>query len=215
MSAKDVVDELDQYMLELNSSINGLPYASADTEDKDTQKNAFVEGVFLRGFTAFENALERLFLLYCVGKVGLDGSLPECRLTGCSEAQAFAIAKNGQKYLDWSNTRSVRDRAELFFKDGEPFRSAVDPRSAHLSEMEKIRNRIAHCSTEAKVAYADVQLRAFQTPRVFEMSPGQFLRTRRRGRPTVSHCVHYLSNMHDVVHSVALKRTAPKPAAAA
>lgn len=203
MAVADIIADLDAGMNELQLALNNLAYADANRIDGDVEKNVAAEGIFLRGFTIYERTLDRLFLAYCTGSKGLDGAQPTCRLANCDEAQALAIAKNGFRFLDWSSPKSVRERADLFFLDGEPFRTGVDPRATSLSEMEKIRNRIAHFSPEAELGYLSVQRALFGTERVFEMSPGQLLRTRRRGKPPLMQAAYFLSVAQGAAHAAA------------
>lgn len=203
MSAANIIRDLDAEMHILHEAIDNLPFADANRLDQDIEKNAAAEGIFLRAFTIYENSLERLFVLYCCGKPSINAPHPSTRLANCTEEQAIAIAKGGYRFLDWSNPSSIRARADLFFADGEPFRSGIDPRAMMLANMEKVRNRIAHFSSEAQHGYLEVQRGIWGTERVFDMSPGQLLRTRTKGKPPQHQLRQYLSAAHDVVGVIA------------
>lgn len=186
-------------------AMNGLSFAPEDREDPDISANAMFEGIFLRAFTSFENCLEELFLHYCSGGVALGGFTPNSRLSNCTEGDVRAILKMNARFIDWSSPQTVRDRSDLFLRDGEPIRSGIDARSHILTDIEKLRNMIAHDSVEAANAYVEVQRNVFLTERLFKMTPGQLLRTRRRHRPLMSWCAYYLSVMSDAIEGIANK----------
>lgn len=173
-------DFLDKYQ-GYRQIMSGLPVASKDVLDIDTNANIVAEGTFIRYFTLWERNLEAAFIYYCQGGVSLSGIQPVCRLMNCDDAIIRKILTAGQKYLDWSVPGNVRDRAKLFFEDGRPFFDPIAGKAQVLSDALKIRNVIAHDSLEAWNSYKEVQRNNFQTERNFAMSPGQMLRTRRAG----------------------------------
>ena len=103
-----------------------------------------------------------------------QGTTPQAN---CSAAEIRRILTNGLRYLDWSSQRNVRERASLFFENGMPFYDPVGGKSSVLTDMEKLRNMIAHDSIESANSYKEVQRNNFNTERNFEMAPGQLLRT--------------------------------------
>ncbi len=187
----------------LQLALHGRPYAPWAAEDRDIAENSLFEGTFLRAFTTFEGALQELFLHYAVGGASLTGYVPGCRLTNCSDGHVRAILRGNQRFTDWANPQVVRERADLFFESGEPFRTGFAPRSHALTDIQKLRNAIAHESSEAESAYLDVQINNLKTEPPFFMSPGQLLRTRRRGNPPMSWCAHYLAVLSTTVGVIA------------
>lgn len=181
--------EISRLQLELN--IPG--YASKDVDEQNYGADALYEGMFLRGFTAYEAALEKIFVHYVIGGSSTQGHQPQSRITHCTEVEARAILKSDGKYIDWSSVSVVRARSQRFFVGGEPFATVLGLQSDKLSEVEKIRNRIAHDSAEALASFKDVERARFSTERVFKMRPGQLLRTRRKGAPPLSVCAELLS----------------------
>jgi hypothetical protein len=190
---------------QIQLAMNGMDYAAVDREDNEVAENALVEGLFLQGFTAFEDCLEQIFLHYAVGGASLNGYEARSRLTQCTEQQARTIMKADQRYLDWSSGSAVRERANRFFVSGDLFNGALQPRSSAFANMEKIRNRIAHDSMEAISTFKEVERHHFTTERTFRMRPGQLLRARRKARPYMSIAADYLSTMAAVIQELADK----------
>lgn len=181
------------HMTALQVSINGHDYAAIDNADGKLEEDALFEGVFMRGFTAFEEFLEAIFLHYCAGQPSLNGFVAETRLQRCSEADIRTILKGDQNYIDWSRPTKVRNRAKLFIVGGEPFDGHIGSQTGVLASIEKVRNRIAHESAEAKSAMKEVERTLFLTERPFEMGAGQLLRARRRARPFMSNASDFLA----------------------
>ncbi len=161
---------------EYRQILSDTPLASSDFPDTNTVASIIAEGTFTRYFTLWENSIERSFIYFCEGGVALNGTQPVCRLANCNSKEIRKILTNGLRYLDWSSQRSISERASLFFEEGEPFYSPVIGKSGVLTDMEKLRNMIAHDSIESANAYKEVQRNNFKTERNFEMSPGQMLR---------------------------------------
>lgn len=162
---------------EYRQIISNTPLASADTADADTAASIVAEGTFIRYFTLWENSIEKSFIYFCQGGVTLSGVQPVCRLANCDADAVRRILTNGQRYLDWSNQKNIRERAHLFLENGTPFYDPVIGKSNVLSDAEKLRNVIAHDSLESWNGYRGVQRHNYQTERSFNMAPGQMLRT--------------------------------------
>lgn len=205
MSLADLDLRVQAEITRLQLEINGHRYADADRDEADFAADALFEGIFLRGFTTFETAVETSFLHYAAGGASVNGYVATSRLTNCSEADARRIIKGDGKYVDWSSASIIRDRASRYFVDGEPFFTEFSGRSDVLSQVEKVRNRIAHDSTEAVTAFRDVERIRFLTERPFVMRPGQLLRARKRSRPHMSICSEYLGVFAAIISRLAQK----------
>jgi hypothetical protein len=161
---------------EYRQILNSTPLALSDAPDTNTSASIIAEGTFIRYFTLWENSIERSFIYFCEGGVTLNGVQPVCRLANCSATEIRKILTNGLRYLDWSSQKTIRERANLFFENGSPFYGPVVGKSAVLSDIEKLRNMIAHASIESANGYKEVQRNNFKTERNFEMAPGHLLR---------------------------------------
>lgn len=189
----------------LNLAMNGDGYASLVEADNDLEKNALYEGYFMRAFISFESSLEAIFLHYACGGQSMAGNAADSRLTKCDPEMVRRILRQGGKYIDWANPEVVRERSSIFFVDGKPFYDALVGKSEELSQIQKIRNRISHDSAEARIAYSGILVPLFSTKPLFDMSPGQLLRVKRRRKPAISLHAHYLAAMTDVLRSVCEK----------
>src|SRR5262245_42139918 len=90
--------------------VTGLPLAASDAQDADTASSIVAEGTFIRYFTLWENSVEKAFIYFCCGGTSLAGNVPNCRLVPCSPEEVRKIILSGQRYLDWSDPRLIRDR---------------------------------------------------------------------------------------------------------
>jgi len=166
-----------QILQSYSQILGGIPVAPADRPDPAIEANILAEGVFLRCFTSWENSVEKAFLYFCEGGTSLNGVQPTCRLAHCTTTEVRSILmSNGMRYLDWSSPGSIRTRANLYFHQGIPFEVSIGGKSAILSDIQKLRNRIAHDSVETANGYREVQRNNFNTERNFDLQPGQLLR---------------------------------------
>ncbi|MEH0197555.1 hypothetical protein V7S57_17830 [Caulobacter sp. CCNWLY153] len=195
------IDLVDQ----INLAINGHGYAAVDKADLDIEKNTLYEGYFMRSFISFERCLEEIFVHFACGGQSLSGAMANCRLINCDPSTVRKILKQGNNFVDWANMEIVRERASTFFVDGKPFIDPLMGKSSDLSHLQKIRNRISHDSVESKVLYDVVLVDIFHTKPIFEMSPGQILRSRRKKSPIISMQSHYMGAMTDVLAAICEK----------
>lgn len=189
----------------INLDTNGHGFAKPGVIDTDEEKNSLYEGYFMRSFISFERTLEEVFLHFACGGQSIAGNKADCRLVKCDSAKVRGILKQGSKFIDWANMDQVRDRAVLFFVDGKPFIDLLISKSDELAEIQKIRNRISHDSLEARASYDKVLIHLLGTKPIFEMSPGQLLRTKRKKAPALSLQSHYLAAMTDVLSAICEK----------
>lgn len=189
---------------DLQLTINGMRYASADHPDSNLHDDLVMQAAFIKAFTEFENSLELIFLHYSVGNKSLALFVPDFRLRNCSELQARDIVKSDSRYLDWSSVSVVRERAKRFFSDGEPFLSTHGASADALARAERIRNRIAHNSLEARAPFQEVILHHFKTGRIFDMQPGQLLRSRLK-KPAMHIGAFYLGMFAQVIDGLIRK----------
>ena len=141
---------------------------------------SIAELAYLKVFLAWERFLEQSFLYYMCGH-----KEPKIK------CHCFVVAPNldhasvlvypeGRHYAEWGNPVRVRDRAKRFFKEGEPYWSALGAAFDKLEEMRKIRNCIAHPSKYAREQFEKV-VRASLGHVPKRISPGDFLLRNIRG----------------------------------
>ena len=175
--------------------------ASEDTESADHQADAYVEALFLRAFTAYENDVERLFLHYVTGGATLKGTIAHSYLRITDEALARKLTKAGYKFLSWAKPQEIRTTAENYIENGWPISEMMNAKAQDLADCERIRNRIAHNSLEALTQFNVVQRNLLRTERLFPISPGQFLRIR-NARLRKLHLRHYLDVLNDTLCAI-------------
>lgn len=162
------------------SRVEEIAPAASETESTDQDADAYAEGLFFRVFTNYENDIETLFLHYVTGGASLGGTEANSYLNIESEELAKKIIRGGWRFLSWSRPKAIRDTAETYMENGWPICVAMNAKSQELSDCERIRNRIAHKSTESLSAFNVVQRNVLGTERLFAITPGQLLRIRNK-----------------------------------
>ncbi len=165
-SSVNVVDRLQDYRV--REPNRARPLSPAERE-------RLAEMAWIQLFLAWEEFLEETFVRYLVGARPPRGRRPHPLIVVRSLEQARKlILGEGRSYLDWTEPNRLISRAELFFKDGEPYRTAIQSASLHLSRMKKIRNRIAHRSRTAEKKYEELLLELYGPGRR-SRTPGHIL----------------------------------------
>lgn len=135
---------------------------------------AICELSFLSAFLSWENFLENSFTLYMMGKRSPSGFHPDRFVLPTTVEHAFDIIAQGRKFADWVQVQDLRRRSQWYFRNGEPFASALLSAATELDEMRLIRHRIAHMSTSAHRSFEDVVRRNLgSVPR--NVTPGSYL----------------------------------------
>jgi hypothetical protein len=120
------------------------------------------ELVFLKIYTEWEVFLEDSFVRYLVGGKSPSGYSPKCYICPPNMEIAKKILKGESKdYIKWNDVGLIKTRSKIYFRDGEPFVSALDPIIQYMEEMNIIRNRIAHKSDLSKSKFNDFIRRKF------------------------------------------------------
>ena len=181
--------------------VDDLEAAAADAQSTDHRSDAFAEATFLRTFTAYENDVERLFLHYVTGGLSLQGRAANTYLRITDEANARQLTKAGYKFLSWSKPAEIRTTAKTYIEDGWPLVDMMAVSEQTLADCERVRNRIAHNSLESRQQFNVVQRNMLTTERLFELSPGQFLRMRNT-RVRKLHIGHYLDTLNSTLQAL-------------
>ena len=183
------------------SLVEDIEPAAAEAESTDQEADAYAEGLFFRAFTNYENDIETLFLHYVTGGASLGGMEANSYLSVENEELAKKIIRGGWRFLSWSRPKTIRDTAETYIEDGWPICVAMNAKSQELSDCERIRNRIAHKSTESLNGFNVVQRNVLGTERLFAITPGQLLRIRNK-RFRKLHIGRYFEIMMETVHAI-------------
>lgn len=114
-------------------------------------KELITETAFLRAFLSWEQFLEETFILYLLGMVPPRGSSPQRYASPLTlEIAQNLVVPEDRSYVKWTTVSNITKRAQRFFKDGKPFAPALTGLSNAFTEMQIIRNAIAHQSTSAQ-----------------------------------------------------------------
>jgi len=148
------------------------------------QVEMITELSFLRIFIAWENFLEESFIRYLVGAKSPSGYIPKRTVSPSNMEIAKKILSGERKeYIRWNSASEVVARAEIYFKDGEPYANAIRGATIDLDDMNIIRNRITHMSSTSKTKFNNFVRRRFGHGKS-GMTPGRFLLTQQVAQTT-------------------------------
>lgn len=131
---------------------------------------------FLRILLAWESFLEKSFIYYMLGEKTTNGYAPTSFVKPKDETHAYKIIKAGHKYPDWLNLDFIKEKSELFFENGEPFKTTLCDTSnikGALDDMKTLRNAIVHSSVSARGKYENLLREKLGV--AYHISPGEFL----------------------------------------
>lgn len=138
------------------------------------QLNLIYELAFVRCVLAWEDFLHTSMCAYLTGARGLSGrpTRPKAKVPTLTIAEGLLVGE--REFLSWTDKRTVRDRAALWFENGEPYDTALK-NFASYEELRRVRNRIVHRSASAQEKF--VKLRSQKYPNMSHrgMGPGAFL----------------------------------------
>lgn len=153
------------------------------------------EMAFLRMFLAWEDFLEESFIRYMCGAVTRTRYCPKVYVSpmNLDHALKFFIVKP-RNYVEWLSGQQVIERAEMVFRDGEPYKSAIRPLLTDLDDMRQIRNSIAHRSGTSWKRF-ETLVRRILGSRPHRLTPGLFLGLTHAGvgKPYIEHYKDVLS----------------------
>lgn len=139
------------------------------------QLESLTEFLFLSGFRAYECFIGLLFAHYCCEAPHSSRKSVHSFLQPKSVMHASQLIKSSMHFIDWSSPDTVISRAELYLKDGFPFKLPFTTHRTNLSSLKKIRNHIAHNSLESLEEYKKVVKDYYSTIPLKIPSPGAFL----------------------------------------
>ncbi len=153
------------------------------------------EMAFLGMFLAWEDFLEASFIRFMCGAITRNRYKPRLYVapTNMDHALKFFVVKP-REYVEWASSQQVIERAEMVFRDGEPYKSAIRPSITDLDHMKQIRNAIAHRSGTAWDKFESTARRLLGS-RPRGLTPGMFLTKTHTasGRPYIEYYGDVLS----------------------
>jgi hypothetical protein len=171
-----VTDEFNDFMLAVNVATTLRQKANtAATGMLDPERHLLYEAIFLRLYRAYENLLENIFLSYLTGEPTIGGTQVQSHVIPIDRNHARALVTSSQPYLDWTSPQVVIKRAETYIIGGDPIRTAITTSQSHLQQAKKIRNHIAHNSTESGKDFNSIVVHFLLTAPLAPISAGEFL----------------------------------------
>ena len=128
--------------------IDGAGHFIRSSMERELVTNAY----FLNVFIALEEFFEASFAHYMTGKMSTVRWRPSNYARPPSADHAHRLLVGTQRFVDWSTPDTVKKLADLYFKDGEPYRTALGSVHGHLNRMKTVRNSTAHVSKSTQVA---------------------------------------------------------------
>lgn len=171
-----ITDEFNEFMSAVNIATTLRQKANnAATGLLEAERHLLYEAIFLRLFRAYENLLESVFISYLTGEQTAGGAPVPSHVVPTCRDHARAIVTSSQPFLDWTSPQTVIKRAETYIIGGEPIRTAITSSQSHLQQAKKIRNHIAHNSTESAKDFRNIVVTFLLTAPLGNLSAGEFL----------------------------------------
>lgn len=114
---------------------------------------------FLSVFVALEEFFEASFLHYLTGRMSTARWRPTKHAKPSSVDHAHRMLVGTNRHVDWSTPDTVVKLADLYFSNGEPFKSPVQSVYSHLADMKTVRNSTAHVSLTTRTKLEAVYTR--------------------------------------------------------
>lgn len=146
-------------------------------------QKALAELVLIRLFDDLQESFAGMAYRLACGTPYLDGSypallVPPARSTASARALFEEVGRAKPNYVKWSRMRFIRETTKYVLPSSEPFISACDSHALTLSEMQAVRNRIAHKNAGTRNKF-DPVVRRYYGAAPSNVSPGLLLLTPR------------------------------------
>lgn len=139
------------------------------------QLHILSESTFFSAFREYENFIRDVFLLYTQEKRRTNGAKVVSYLQPKDFFHAENLIKSSMPFLDWNSPDTIIERSELYLKDGYPVKMPYTANKSKLGDYKKVRNHIAHNSTESMVSFKKVLRGYFGTNPLTIPSVGEYL----------------------------------------
>lgn len=139
------------------------------------QIHLLTESIFFAAFRSYEGFVRDVFLLYCLGVRPSGKHRVVSYLQPRNFSHASQLLQSGMPHLDWTSPDTVLQRAETYLRDGYPFKLPYSTNLEALRDCKRLRNHIAHNSSESMEEYKKAVQRHYKTLPLVIPSPGEFL----------------------------------------
>ena len=123
-------------------------------------------------YLAWEKFLEESFIAYMCGQKDLSDKKLIKYTNPKNEDHAYKMLSGVKKYPDFTNLDHVRLFADIYFKDGLPYKK-INHNMKEFSEIKIIRNKMSHMSKNADKEFKNLLIKNLSNPA--EISVGEFL----------------------------------------
>lgn len=158
---RDVVTCYNDFKNEINKlkdfdNINTTSFSNSQLTSG--QLELMSESIFFAAYRAYEGFIRELFILYSLGESHLNTSVQNIvsYVNPRDFIHAESFIKSSAKFAEWNNPDDLISRAEVFFDDGYPIKLIYTSHKVVLNDYKRIRNHIAHNSSESETQYKKV-----------------------------------------------------------
>jgi hypothetical protein len=137
------------------------------------------ELVMMRLFDEFQDALAGIALRLACGAPYADGSAPlllttAARSTGGARILYEQHGRPTAKFMKWSKVTYINETTRYVLDANNPLLTVCSANALVISEMQAVRNRIAHKNANSRTAFATVVVRHYGAA-LNNISPGLLL----------------------------------------
>jgi hypothetical protein len=104
------------------------------------------------------------------------GYKPKTYVNPKTKKHVYDFLKEGRDYADWTSPNIVIRKANLFFKDGKPYKNHLISITQDIQDMKTLRNAIVHISKESQEKFKTLVRKRFGYAKTM-ITPGEFLST--------------------------------------
>lgn len=151
------------------------------------------EVAFIRIFNSWERFLEDTFTLLISGSK-IKTFRAKTFVKKITTGHALLMISGTKEYPDWTKIQDVIKLADIYFKDGEPFKTPLYEIEIYFRDIKKIRNAIVHSSKKANDDFINVIKSKIPSYKI-DTKPGEFLSMNipgKQGELFFSYYVSYL-----------------------
>lgn len=183
MTISDIFEQLKKQCdlsLHIIEKVNNTTYLADD--DSKAIRDIVVIQAFISVFTEWEHFLEKSTIAYSLGEKDLRGNSLIKYIEPQNEEHANQLIKGTSTYPDWSKIDVVIDLEKALFKDGAPYKAALQGFSSKYKEIKKLRNHIVHNSVKSSDEFDSLVRTSLSASKV-GISPSDFLLSKKGNNP--------------------------------
>lgn len=163
---------------------------------KESEFFSIIELSFIKVYLAWENFLEETFILLMLGK---NKKLVKY-VSPKDQTHALELLKEGREYPEWTKIDVILRKAEMLFKNGNPYKRYLNQINTEIKDMTAIRNSIVHRSDSSRTKFDNlVRSSLGNSPK--NLTPGEFLFKTKTGA-NITYLQDYLDKLDYVAGKI-------------